>query len=408
MMVNDVLRKKLMAALSIIILSLVLGGCWDVKHIDELSIVMAIGMDIGKDQEIRVTLQIVNPLEVPTGGKSAGGGGGTSSVVTYTETGKTVLEAVRKIANKTSRRLFFSHNQVLVIGEDIARKGVAPLFEFIERDHEVRTDFYVVVAKGATASDVLQITTTIESIPATKIHDSIDNVEENLGSSYSVTIKDIIEHIHSDKQEIMAAVVRVNGDKKKGDTKQNLESIKPLAVIELNGMAAFKDEKLVGFLNFKQSRGTAWIQDKVKDTVVNVPCTNGNTAIEVLHSFTATKGKFQQGQPFISVHVEQEANIGENLCSKRDVTSQRVIHQLERGTEEQIKKEILAAVKQAQTWKTDIFGFGDDIYKANSAYWKKNKDNWQEIFSKIPVHVKVDTEIRREGIRNKSYDQKVH
>jgi spore germination protein KC len=406
-MENDVMHKKIFIIILMTMFSITVVGCWDIKYLDELSIVIAMGMDKGEGHEILITVQVVNPTEVPMGA-GKGGGGGKSAVTTYSETGKTIFEAVRKIANKTSRKLYFSHNQVLIIGEKLAHDGVSPLFEFIERDPEVRTDFYVVVSKGAKASDLLKITTPIEKIPGTKIHESIENVEKNIGTSYGVSVKDIIESMGSEKKQFATGGIEIVGDIKKGDSNQNVEKIDPLSILKLNGMAVFKDGKLVDFFDLKESRGIAWTQDKIKNTVINVPCKNeGNIAIEVIHSSTSMKAKFQQGQPSIMIRIDQEANIGETLCPDIDLSDKETFTQLGKGTEEQIKKEILGAAKKAQKLKTDIFGFADAVYKANPAYWKKNKTNWNDLFSKIPVQIEVDTEIKREGTRKKSYSRQV-
>lgn len=108
---------------------------------DELSIVIAIGLDKAEGEDIAVTVQIVNSSEMTSGGNKSSGSG-ASSTVTYRETGQTILEATRKIINKNSRKLYFAHNQVLIIGEELARKGVRPLFEYIDRSPELRTDFF--------------------------------------------------------------------------------------------------------------------------------------------------------------------------------------------------------------------------------------------------------------------------
>jgi spore germination protein KC len=402
------MRKTMVTFIVIMLFSLTLLGCWDIKYLDNLSIVVAIGMDTSEDQEVKVTVQVMKPSEISMGA-GKGGGSGKSSVTTFSGTGQTVFEAEREISNITSRKLYFSHNQVLVIGEEFARKGIDQLFDFIERDPEIRTDFYVLIAKGATASDILKIITPIEKVPGKKIHNSIDNAEKYVGTSYSVTMKDIIENISSQKKEIMAGSIEIVGDKKIGDSKQNADNIQPLSILKLNGMAVFKDEKLVSFFSLKDSRGIAWIKGKVKDTVINIPCEKEKkvAAIEVIHSSTKIKAKFQQDQPSIVIRVKQEANIGEVLCPDLDLSDQKTIDKLENGTEEQIKKEILSAVKKAQHLKTDIFSFADVVYKANPAYWKKNKQNWDDIFNKVPVQVEVDTQIRREGARNKPYYKKV-
>jgi spore germination protein KC len=401
------MRKRIAAGIVIILLSISSGGCWDIRYLDELSIVIAMGLDTSDTANIKVSVQVVNPTEVSAGSRKGAGGGGGSSVTSYSETGPTIIEAIRKMNNKTSRILYFSQNQVLVIGEDLAREGVRQLFDFIERDPALRTDFYVLIAKGAQASDVLKINTPIEKIPGNKIHDSVENVEKKLGTAYRVTMRDIIEHINSGKQEIVAGSIEIAGDIKNGGGKQNLEKINPATLLKLNGMAVFKHEKLVRFLSPGESKGLAWIEDKIKTAVVPISCKkDGIIDIEVIHSTTNMKVKLQQGHPSVSIHVQQEGNIGEMLCTDIDISDKKTFELLEKQTEEQTKKQILDTVKKAQQMDSDIFGFAAAVYKAKPAYWKKNKNNWQDIFAKLPVAVEVETNIRREGIRGKSYYQK--
>jgi hypothetical protein len=189
-----------------------------------------------------------------------------------------------------------------------------------------------------------------------------------------VTVKDVIENMHSEKKQITMASIEIVGDIKKGNNKQNVEKINPQTLLKLNSMAVFRDEKLIDFFDSMESRGNSWIQNKIKKTVIKVPCSKkGNVVIEVIHSSTNTKMKFQQGQRVIVIHLKQEANIGENTCPGLELSDEKTIVDLEKQTQEQIKKEILASLNQAKKWKSDIFGFGKAVYKANPVIGKKTR-----------------------------------
>ncbi|SFL53572.1 spore germination protein KC [Paenibacillus sp. 1_12] len=396
-------KSKLRLSMMILLLTLLLGGCWDIKYLDDLSIVIAMGLDKGEGEDIAVTVQIVNSSEMTSGGNKSNGSG-ASTTVTYRETGRTILEATRKIINKNSRKLYFAHNQVLVIGEELARKGINQLFEYIDRSPEIRTDFFLLIAKGAKAEDVLSINTPIAKIPGIKINQNVSNVEKSLGVSYKVSIRDAIEMIGSGKKEVVAGSIEIIGDKNEGNSKENVSKIKINNYLLLSNMAVFKDEKLIHFFEPSESRGNSWIQNKIKNTVINIPCEQaGKVTIEIIHSKTSVKAKVQQGKPSIEIRVKQEANIGENFCENFDVSTKEAFIEVIQKTNDQTKLEMLAAIKKAKKWKTDIFGFADYVYKANPNYWKQNKSNWEDIFSQLPVEIEVITNIKREGIRNKSY-----
>lgn len=82
-----------------------LNGCWDLRYLDKLGVVYAIGVDddpTGKNK-LQLTVQVVLPQNVAAETKGAIGG---TAVTTFTEKGDTLFEAIRKMSTKTSRRLF--------------------------------------------------------------------------------------------------------------------------------------------------------------------------------------------------------------------------------------------------------------------------------------------------------------
>jgi spore germination protein KC len=79
-----------------------------------------------------------------------------------------------------------------------------------------------------------------------------------------------------------------------------------------------------------------------------------------------------------------------------------VLFKIEDLLEKEILNEIKEAVQLAKEDKTDIFGFGDAVYRSNPDAWKKLKYNWNDVhFSEIKADVKVDAFIRRTGMSNK-------
>lgn len=142
---------------------LLITGCWNRRELNDLALVVAMSIDKSGDQYM-VTLQVVDAGEV----SSKIGTSGRTPVITYSEKGKHVFEAIRKMTTETPRKLYFSHLQMLVISEDIAKEGISKSLEFLSRDHEVRKDFFVVIAKEEQAKSILENITSLEKIPAQK------------------------------------------------------------------------------------------------------------------------------------------------------------------------------------------------------------------------------------------------
>lgn len=80
----------------VISLMLPLTGCWDIRYLDKLGVVIALGVDDDPSGKFlyEVTVQVVLPQNATTGD----GGGDGSPVMTLTEKGDTMFEAIRKLS----------------------------------------------------------------------------------------------------------------------------------------------------------------------------------------------------------------------------------------------------------------------------------------------------------------------
>lgn len=162
--------KRIVLVLCICLLPL--SGCWSSRELNELAITVAVGIDEVKDG-IELTVQIINPGDIqaqtPTNGPS---------VTTYSIKAASVMEALRKVTIESPRKIYLSHLRMLVLSEGIAKSGIAEVLDFFARDHEVRTDYFVVVAKNSRASSVLNVLTTIEKIPANYMFAALDTSQK--------------------------------------------------------------------------------------------------------------------------------------------------------------------------------------------------------------------------------------
>src|SRR5690606_10571449 len=68
-------------------------------------------------------------------------------------TGRTVSEAQTRLQKMLSRQLFWAQNAVILIGEDLAREGVADVLDFFTRSTQPRLNTALAVAVGR-AKDV--------------------------------------------------------------------------------------------------------------------------------------------------------------------------------------------------------------------------------------------------------------
>jgi len=386
----------------LLILSLVLTGCWDRRELNEIAITLALGID-KVDEEFQLTAQVVVPSEVSMKQSS-----GRSTVTLFQATGETIFEAFRKMTIDSPRKIYPGHLRMLVIGEELAKAGVGESLDLLSRDWELRSDFYVVVAKDKTAAEILNVTTPIESIPANKMYNTLKTSEENWAVTKGVTLDELLGDLITDGKDAVLTGIQVFGNQEVGSSKQNVESITPAAQIQYDYLAVFKKDKLVGWLNESESKGYNYIIDSVKSTVASIPCPEkGKVSIEVIHSKSEMKGKINKGKPEVNVTIEVEGDVGAVECHI-DLTETKAIDALEKSYEKELKEIVRQTIETVQKqYKTDIFGFGQAIHRSNPKTWKKIKDQWDEGFTELTVNVEVDMKIRDTGTVSNSFLQKL-
>ncbi|MED4226668.1 Ger(x)C family spore germination protein [Neobacillus cucumis] len=401
------MKHKRFIIFFMIVSTVFLSGCWDRQELQDLDIVSAIGIDKGgntSENRYLVTVQVFNEGQIAT----AGGQGVKSMsapVTTYSAVGSTVEEAIRKVMPKSPQELFFPHVQLMVIGEELARKkGIHDLFDFIERDSQFRTLFPILVVRDNTAKTLLQITTPLEDVPSAKIVGGLESTTKIRGEYASTRADQVIQQLERGETANLTGV-QITGDPEKGNKMTNIQEISPKTAIEIRGLAIFKKGKLKKWLDEDTARGAIWINNELKKTVIDLNCekVKKGIAAEVMRTKTKIKAEIKNQKPVIQITVKSEGHLSEVHCPI-DLSKHTSIEKLENQMEKEIKEEVMMAVKEAKKQKTDIFRFSEYINRENPKLWKEIKKKWNdEIFPETKINVNVKAFIRRSGLRTKSY-----
>lgn len=389
------MKRKSSLFIMIFLLLNVLSGCWNRRELNELAITVAFAIDHANDQYI-ITTQVVNPAEVA----AKQGGGQRTAVTIYQEKGDTVFEAIRRLTSVTPRKLYFPHIRILVLSEEVAKKGIGDVIDFLSRDHELRSDFYVVIAKDAKAEDVLKVLTHLEDIPANKLFTSLETSEKAWAPSMAVTLDELTADIVAEGKEAQLTGLQIKGGIPKAEKSEHVQEIETDVDLKYTGMAVFKDDKLIGWLNEADSKTINYVQGNVKSTigVVSCPEEKGKVAIEVIRTKADLKAKVENGLPKGTIEIKIEGNVGDVQCRKLDLSKTKTIDDLEKESERRSKEMFESTIAKVQEeFKVDVFGFGEAIHRSNPDYWKKVKKEWNEKFADMAIEVKTDVKIRRVG-----------
>ena len=366
---------------AILVSLLLLCGCWNRRELDTMSIVLGCGIDKGeKPGEISLTCQIEKPS--PAGGGGAGGGAPAAQFLNVSNKGTDLFSILRDSNSQVGRKLYFPHNQVLILGEDFAKEGIRTQLDFFLRDPETRTTVMVFVAMGK-ASDIMNQPTVLEGAPVIDIVNMLQ-AQENTSEAPHIQVLDLLTALISPTTSAVAPLVSIekDGDKTK---------------VVVAGTGIFKGDKLVSALNGVETRGYLWVKGKVKSGIINFPFMDGDVSLEIIQAKSKVKPVLlPDGTPMVKVEVTEIGNLGAQN-SMIDMSSVGMMGQLEHRAAEVIKSEILYTLQKTKVLGTDIYGFGDLFHQHYHKEWKTMGEQWKDLYRDLKVEVTVKTQIKSSG-----------
>lgn len=418
---------------------LLAGGCWDSVELPDRGYVLGSAVDKSLvEDKVMVTVEIANPAQL-VGPQTGGGGGEAPASWVLHSTGWTVFEAIRNMTEQTSSKLYWAHNQVYIIGEDLAREGVAPYLEVFIRDPEPRLNAWVVIAKGATGRKILSIRH-VEGIDTARIVEEMIMASQFNSNAVMVNLTEFTRNLLLEHQGAIAGRIELidpgepegileeeeadqqepenhgeggnneNGNQggnggrggNSGDEPDTLDMKQNLTEGELlrySGAAMFKGDKLVGWLDRKQTRGLNWVTGNVVGgVIVTTSPEEGQPRItvEIKEAGSKISTRIEGDKPVVQVEVTMDGNLGEHMGERQITADPGLVNQLEARTATTIRNEIEAALAIAQEHRTDIFNFGSEFNRQHYNWWVTAKEEWSdEYFPELLVEVDVTVNLRR-------------
>ena len=250
----------------ILILTLIplMTGCYNYQELNNLSIVTGTSIEKENDK-YKITIQVVNPKKNDDARSSS-----QPAFITYSQVGDTLQEAYRNIILTSSRRIYGSHINILIISEDIAEKDIRETIDFIFRNPEIRKEFYVLLSK--TPSKLLELNTPITNISSSNIKDTLTADAIHLAASKQVTYNQMMNMYLNPNLEIVLPTIEIIGEDTKGDDIDNLKHTDPKTDYKLTGLAVFKENKILTTLKDKEAIVYNIITNNINNTILKYEC----------------------------------------------------------------------------------------------------------------------------------------
>ena len=211
-----------------LVAALLLTGCGNYRELNDLAITTGIAFDIKDDQYI-VSYMIANSNKVETNSKDS-----ETKITVYEGKGNTISSAYMDLNSKNPKIPYIGHLEVVIISEDLAKKGMFEALDFLMRNPESRKEFYIVLSKNVEAGTLLKTLAPLESFPSQNIAGIIKSNKDNQSTIVMQKYSDVITNMIDEGVEPIINGIELDGNKEEGQMQESLEKATPSATIKID------------------------------------------------------------------------------------------------------------------------------------------------------------------------------
>lgn len=396
----------------LILLTPLFSGCGG-QETDEVALVLAVGIDKGKDVPLELTITVANPRAVAAGG--GGGGGQEKTFFNFSVDGPSIWQCYVLLNSISSRQINFQHTRCFIIGEELAKEGLGKYLNALVRQREVRRNSTLYICRGKARDFMEKNKPRLEMSPA-KQYEFMDRMTAFTGLQPAANLHDFyvtLKSLHSSPTAPLVGLAR-------GDDKARLKTVKPLLIPyvagevpqekategQFIGSAVFREDKMAGYLTGGETRTMLLLQGKFKVSTFTMkdPHREGNVVTLRLRKGKPNEVRVTAKEGVLGIHetifLEGEfwsIQSGENYedPKKKKLVEDAFDREMERLARNLIEK------TRAKDYG-DIFKF-DRYYRKELNSWEEWQNlKWKKIYDAAEITVDFKTNIRRPGLLRKT------
>lgn len=155
--------KFFLILLILIVCLFTLCGCYDAQGLETLAYAVALGIDKGENNKIRLSLQIA----ILSNGSSGGSESSQSESSTITTVDCASIDSGLALINSyISKKINLSHCKAIIISEELATEGISEYLFTLVNNIEIRPDCNIIISRTKASEYLENSQPTLESISA--------------------------------------------------------------------------------------------------------------------------------------------------------------------------------------------------------------------------------------------------
>lgn len=402
------LRKFLLYFLVFCIISVLifsLSGCYSIQSIDDLAYVVALGIDLGQDNNLELTVQ----LTFPNSSDSTSTSGEAAPTIINSVECSSINSGINLLNSYISKEINLSHCKVIIFSEAIANKGIELEIYTLSNQVEIRPDCNIIISKSSAKEYITNSKPELENLVA-KYYELTPYSNEYTGHIINATISSFFNSLSSNYSDPVA--ILGNGNKlnftssdESIDPEEEFNIVagqNPLISYERKsenlGVAVFKQDKLVGELTALESLLHLILTNQFESSIISIDNPyKENSSIDIAlyyHKDTKIDAQLVNGAPYVKSKIFLNARILSVDKSSESLTPER-IDELENLINSYLENAILNyQYKTAKVFEADIDEIGKYLIKhfKNDIEWSNY--NWSANYKNTFFDTTVSTNIK--------------
>ena len=424
-------KKILIILLVIVITAFFLTNFSSIYTIDDYAYVIAMGLDNSDDSDLILSLQIA----IPAGSskRSESSSSQSSSSIVSTVKCKNINGGVNLINDYLGQKLNLSYCKAMVFSEDIAKKGIGNYICTATNDIEIRPSCDIIVSKCSALDYITNSKPLLENL-SSKYYEIASSSQKDTGLTRTISLMSFYNRYYDSLCEPYAPLSSIeesnggdssssSGGKSEGEgsssssggkstsegsssssggnsessSKKDVEKDNASEKIKNQGLAIFKDDKLIGEISREETLCYMLVSGKLKEAVINVPSPFEDAdyvSLNISSVHSKNKVEIKNGTPFITCNISLSARVLSSTKTSNYLSKENSLA-LEYATNSYLNANITDFLyKTSKELKSDFIGFGRNAVRSFKTMDDWKNYDWLNKYQNSEFNVNVNTTVK--------------
>lgn len=376
----------------LLMLALLLTGCWDVKEVQSVNFITALGVDYIKDHYV-IYAQMLDFAEISQ--QDTPSNTGKAKIWIGKAEGKTMTEALNNLYPASQQRTLWTHVKSIVFSRSLLESHLSETVASLLRSRDFRYTPWVFGTDQEMGQLLSSVSLLNHSVINSELMDPME-VFKQYSSIEPIQLIKLINGINEPAGRALLPSITITDEVWK-------DYNDPINLVKLNGAFCISKGKSTGFMDMEHLNGVRYTSfRKMYKYPLTVDMPDGShVVLNIVDSKSKSHFKIKAGVPVAGMKIKARIHVVE-VNKESSATAQKIKELAQIA----VAKEVRTTFAEARQKDIDIYGLEKKLYRKHNANWKRlSSGTSNSLISKIDLG---DVEVNLKVVHATSYKLSDH